>query len=85
MVAAFLPGCLMTLGVTSRQADLFRSTAAVCEGRAAADPIYGISHPGVLFAQLFPDGVQMTAELLADLEQWARLTGRLASRSGAVS
>jgi hypothetical protein len=23
-----------------------------------------------LFSQLFPDGVQMTGELVADLEQW---------------
>ena len=38
-----------------------------------------------LFAQLFPDGVQMTGELLADLEQWARLTGKFASRSRAAS
>jgi hypothetical protein len=32
-----------------------------------------------LFCQLFPAGVQMTGELLADLEQWARLTGKLTS------
>jgi len=32
-----------------------------------------------LFGQLFPSGVQMTRELLADLEQWARLTGKLAA------
>ena len=32
-----------------------------------------------LFGQLFPSGVQMTGELLADLEQWARLTGKLAA------
>lgn len=30
-----------------------------------------------LFSQLFPSGVQMTGELLADLEQWARLTSKL--------
>lgn len=36
-----------------------------------------------LFAQLFPDGVQMTAEMLADLEQWARLTDKLVARSDA--
>jgi hypothetical protein len=35
-----------------------------------------------VFGQLFPSGVQMTGELLADLEQWARLTGKLASRGG---
>jgi hypothetical protein len=32
-----------------------------------------------LFSQLFPSGVQMTGELLADLEQWARLTSKLAA------
>jgi hypothetical protein len=32
-----------------------------------------------LFSQLFPSGVQMTGELLADLEQWARLTSKLAT------
>ena len=35
-----------------------------------------------LFSQLFPSGVQMTAELLADLEQWARLTSKLAAEGG---
>ena len=32
-----------------------------------------------LFDQLFPSGVQMTGELLADLEQWARLISKLAA------
>jgi hypothetical protein len=32
-----------------------------------------------LSGQLFPSEVQMTGELLADLEQWARLTGKLAA------
>jgi hypothetical protein len=36
-----------------------------------------------VFGQLFPSGVQMTGELLADLEQWARLTGKLTSHGGA--
>ena len=35
-----------------------------------------------LFSQLFPSGVQMTGELLADLEQWARLTSKLAAQGG---
>jgi hypothetical protein len=35
-----------------------------------------------VFGQLFPAGVRMTAELLADLEQWARLTSRLAHGTG---
>lgn len=36
-----------------------------------------------LFAQLFPDGVQMTAEMLTDLEQWTRLTDKLVARRDA--
>src|ERR1700684_2644129 len=43
----------MTLGVTPRQADLFRSTAVLCEGRVAADSIYGILHRECFL--LFPD------------------------------
>lgn len=39
------------------------------------------SAPAELFSQLFPAGVQMTGELFADLEQWARLTGKLAAHS----
>ena len=53
----------MTLGLAPRQADLFRSTVAYCEGRVAADSIYGILHrecfalfPDEMFADLF-DGV----------------------------
>jgi hypothetical protein len=49
----------MTLGVTPRQAELFRGTAALCEGRVAPDSIYGILHREC-FA-LFPD------EMFADL------------------
>ena len=52
----------MTLGLAPRQADLFRSTAAYCEGRVALDSIYGILHrecfrlfPDELFADLFDD------------------------------
>jgi hypothetical protein len=50
----------MTLGLAPGQADLFRSTAAYCEGRVAPDSIYGILHrecfalfPGEMFADLF--------------------------------
>jgi hypothetical protein len=50
----------MTLGVTPRQADLFRGTAALCEGRVAPGSIYGILHrecfglfPDEMFADLF--------------------------------
>jgi hypothetical protein len=52
----------MTLGLTPRQADLFRSTAAFCDGRVAPDSIYGILHrecfglfPDEMFADLFDD------------------------------
>jgi hypothetical protein len=52
----------MTLGLAPRQADLFRSTAAYCEGRVAPDSIYGILHrecfrlfPDEMFADLFDD------------------------------
>jgi hypothetical protein len=30
---------------------------------------------------LFPEGVQMTAELLADLERWTQLTEKLVDRA----
>ncbi|HEY6481633.1 MAG TPA: transposase [Streptosporangiaceae bacterium] len=49
----------MTLGVTPRQADLFRGTAALCEGRVAPGSICGILHRECF--GLFPDG------MLADL------------------
>jgi hypothetical protein len=52
----------VTLGVAPRQADLFRSTAAFCEGRVAPDSIYGVLHrecfslfPDEMFADLFED------------------------------
>jgi hypothetical protein len=52
----------MTLGLAPRQADLFRTTAACCDGRVAPDSIYGILHrecfalfPGEVFADLFDD------------------------------
>src|SRR5512140_2959758 len=52
----------MTLGLAPRQADLFRSTAAYCEGRVAPESIYGILHrecfrlfPDEMFADLFDD------------------------------
>jgi hypothetical protein len=52
----------MTLGLAPRQADLFRSTAAFCDGRVAPDSIYGILHrecftlfPDEMFADLFDD------------------------------
>jgi len=38
-----------------------------------------------LFSQLFPSGVHMTGELLADLEQWAYLTSKLAAEGGGTA
>jgi len=52
----------MTLGLAPGQADLFRSTAACCDGRVAPGSIYGILHrecfrlfPDEMFAGLFED------------------------------
>jgi hypothetical protein len=52
----------MTLGLAPRQADLFRATAAYCDGRVAPDSIYGILHrecfalfPDEMFSDLFDD------------------------------
>lgn len=47
-------------------------------------PVQPVS-AGSLFAQLFPEGIQMTGELLDELEQWARLTDKLASQSRTAS
>jgi hypothetical protein len=59
----FLLEWLMTLGLAPRQADLFSSTAAYCEGRVAPDSIYGILHRECF--TLFPD--QMFADLFQDV------------------
>src|ERR1700746_171006 len=53
----------MTLGLAPRQADLFRSTAALCEGRVAPESIYGILHRECF--RLFPD--EMFADLFEDV------------------
>ena len=52
----------MTLGLTPRQADLFRSTAGFCDGRVAPESIYGLLHrecdrlfPDDMFGDLFTD------------------------------
>ena len=52
----------MTLGHAPTQADLFRTTAAFCEGRVAPDSVYALLHrechrlfPDTLFADLFTD------------------------------
>jgi hypothetical protein len=47
--------------------------------------LHGGTSAAGLFSQLFPPGVQMTGELLADLEQWARLTRKLASQGGGTA
>jgi hypothetical protein len=47
--------------------------------RPPAAPPERVSAAG-LFGQIFPAGVQMTGELLADIEQWARLTGELVAQ-----
>jgi hypothetical protein len=52
-------------------------------GTSARQP--GPMSAAELFSQLFPSGVQMTGELLADLEQWARLTGKLAANNGGTA
>jgi hypothetical protein len=52
----------MTLGLAPKQADLFRSTAAYCEGRVAPDSIYGMLHRECF--RLFPD--EMFADLFED-------------------
>ena len=58
----YLAGWQMTLGRTPGQADLFRTTAAYCDGRVAPGSIYGILHrecfalfPDEMFADLFDD------------------------------
>ena len=53
----------MTLGLAPRQADLFRSTAAYCDGRVAPGSIYGILHRECF--RLFPD--EMFADLFEDV------------------
>ena len=58
----YLAGWPMTLGRAPGQADLFRTTAAYCDGRVASDSIYGILHrecfalfPDEMFADLFDE------------------------------
>src|SRR5271169_3457799 len=43
-VLDYLAEWQMTLGRAPGQADLFRTTAAYCDGRVAAGSIYGILH-----------------------------------------
>ena len=53
----------MTLGLAPKQGDLLRSTVGYCEGRVAADSIYGVLHRECF--TLFPDG--MFADLFTDV------------------
>src|SRR5215218_1149597 len=53
----------MSLGLSPRQSDMFATTASFCEGRVAADSIYGLLHrechrlfADEMFADLFCDG-----------------------------
>src|SRR5919106_6653658 len=53
----------MSLGLAPRQSDMFATTATFCDGRVAADSIYGLLHrechrlfPDEMFADLFCDG-----------------------------
>jgi hypothetical protein len=62
-VLDYLAEWQMTLGRAPGQADLFRTTAAYCDGRVAPGSIYGILHrecfalfPDEMFADLFDDG-----------------------------
>jgi hypothetical protein len=61
-VQDYLAGWQMTLGRAPGHADLFRTTAAYCDGRIAPGSIYGILHrecfvlfPDEMFADLFDD------------------------------
>jgi len=53
----------VTLGVTPRQPDMFRTTTVYCAGRVAHDSIYGLLHREC--AHLFPDA--MFADLFTDV------------------
>jgi hypothetical protein len=53
----------VSLGLTPKQADLWRSTVNFCEGRVAADSIYGVLHRECF--NLFPD--EMFADLFTDV------------------
>lgn len=53
----------MTLGLTPKQADLWRTTVDFCQGRVAPDSIYGVLHRECF--NLFPD--EMFADLFTDV------------------
>jgi hypothetical protein len=53
----------VTLGVAPKQPDLLCTTARFCEGRVAAESIYGVLHRECF--SLFPD--EMFADLFTDV------------------
>ena len=53
----------MSLGVAPRQIDVFATTTSFCEGRVAADSIYGLLHRECF--SLFPD--EMFADVFCDV------------------
>ncbi|UJW36910.1 hypothetical protein L3Q67_45410 (plasmid) [Saccharothrix sp. AJ9571] len=60
------------------------STSAAAQQQALPIPAKATPTSATeLFEQLFPSGVRMTAELLADFERWAELTEKLAAHAQA--
>jgi hypothetical protein len=76
-----------------RQIPAARSSAGTLTQQAALPP--AAARPSALqprrmsaaelFSQLFPSGVQMTGDLLTDLEQWAHLASKLAAEGGSTA
>lgn len=62
-----------------------RPTPTPVPAARPARPVPSTAAPAAadLFEQLFPRGVRMTAELLADFEQWAQLTEKLTAYANA--
>ena len=74
-----IPAARRAAGAFPRQAPLPPEPP----GSAGRQP-EGMS-AAALFSQLFPADVQMTGELLADLEQWARLTSKLTAKGSGTA
>ena len=60
---------------------------ALLPAEPARPPAFRPGHMSAaeLFSQLFPDGVQMTGELFADLEQWVQLTSKLTAKGNGTT
>ena len=58
-----MSGWVVTLGLSPRQGDLFRSTAGFCDGRVAPESVYGLLHREC--GRLFPD--DMFGDLFTDV------------------